>query len=65
MYTQFPILMLVDSPLPQTTPFHSATTPSWANALHSMQNAKVQPQEEIYEVHLLVSIQLTNWPTRV
>ena len=51
-------------PLLQTTPFLSNNS-QLGDATHSMQNAKVQPQEEIYEVHLLVSIQLTNWPTRV
>lgn len=65
MYTQFPINMLVDSPFSPNNPFPQCNNSQLGDAFHPMQNAKVQPQEEIYEVHLLVSIQLTNWPTRV
>lgn len=38
------------------------------DAAHCMQRtrkAQTSQKEKIYDVHLLVSIQLTNWPTRV
>lgn len=65
MYTQLPNLTLVDSP--KTLPLSPQCNNSqMGDAAHCMQECEsVTCHQKIYEVHLLVSIQLTNWPTRV